>query len=122
MSANTASAQWPWPVFDPADLAKIGEKQAEAFNEAQRELSALIQETNEAWQSRAELERDMAGELTRKLSAAKTLPDVAGAYQEWIARHVELMAKDREKALANGQKFANAMSRLMPGNGPRPVS
>jgi hypothetical protein len=56
----------------------------------------------------------MAAALTSELSAAKTLPDAAAAYQKWMARHFELMAKDSQKLMESSQTFVTSMNRLLP--------
>lgn len=103
------------PVFNPADFTKLGQEQANALMEMQRELSKLIEQANADWLARIEVERELASELSSKLSAAKGLPDAAKAYQDWMARRVETMTKDSQKFFADSQKFVTSMNRLLSG-------
>jgi hypothetical protein len=114
MSANTSSTKWPPQVFDMAEFAKLGQEQSQALTEAQKEWTRLFQQANDDWRDRIALERNMAAELTGELTAARTLPDAAAAYQKWMARHFELMAKDSQKLMDSSQTFAASMSRLLP--------
>jgi hypothetical protein len=104
---------WTLPVFNPADFAKFGKQQADALMEMQQELSKLVEQANHDWLARVELERDMAADLSAKLSSAKSLPDAAKAYQEWMSRRMETMTKDGQKFLADSQKFMTSMNRFM---------
>lgn len=114
MSAVTSSTNWPPQVLDMTGFAIFGQKQSQALTEAQQEWTRLFQQANDDWRARIALERDMAAELTSELTAAKTLPDAAAAYQKWMTRHFELMAKDSQKLMESSQTFATSMSRLLP--------
>lgn len=104
-----------WPIFNPADFTKIGKEQADALTEVQKEFSGLIEQANADWLARVELERNLAAELTARLSAAKSLPDAAAAYQEWMSKRMETMSKDSQKFFADSQKFVASMSHFMAG-------
>jgi len=115
MSPNEPSMKWP--MFNPADFSKFGKEQAEALADIQKEFSKLIEQANVDWMARVELERELASELTSKLSSAKSLPDAAKAYQEWMARRMETMSKDSQKFFADSQKFVTSMNRFLSGGG-----
>jgi hypothetical protein len=110
------------PVFNPADLTRMGQDQANALMEMQRELTKLMEQANADWLARVEVERELASELTSKLSAAKGLPDAAKAYQDWMARRIETMTKDSQKFFADSQKFVTSMNRFLSGGGQRSSS
>lgn len=118
MSANEPSIKWP--MFNPADFAKFGKEQTEAISDMQKEFSKLLEQANADWMARVELERDLASDLTTKLSSAKTLPDAAKAYQEWMARRMETMSKDSQKFFADSQKFVSSMNRFLTSGGKGP--
>jgi hypothetical protein len=122
MSVENSSAKWPWQIFNTAEFSTFGQKQAQALTEVQKECAILLQQANEEWNARAALEREMATELTNRLSAARNLSDGVTAYQDWMARRFALMTKDGQTFLANSQKFMNSMSRLLPSGGGRDVS
>lgn len=114
MGEKESPTNLPWQIFNTAEFAKFGQMQTEALSNAQLELSNLLQEASEDWRSRAELERKLATELMSKLTTAKTLPDAAKAYQEWMVRRIDMVAKDGQKILADGQKYVSALSRFLP--------
>jgi hypothetical protein len=115
MSTNEHSPKWP--IFNPADFTKFGKQHADALADMQSEFSKLIEQANADWMTRVEHERELASELTAKLSSAKSLPDAAKAYQEWMARRMETMSKDSQKFFSDSQKFVTSMNRLMSGGG-----
>jgi Phasin protein len=117
MPSNEPSTKWMLPAFNPADFAKLGKEQADALLDMQQELSKLIEQANKDWLARAEVERDLASELATKLTAAKTLPDAAKAYQEWMSRRMETLTKDSQKFFADSQKFVGSMSRFLSNGG-----
>lgn len=115
MSPNEPSMKWP--MFNPADFTKFGKEQSDALADIQKEFSKLIEQANADWLARVELERELASELTAKLSSAKSLPDAAKAYQEWMGRRMETMSRDGQKFFADSQKFVSSMNRFMTSGG-----
>ena len=101
----------------PAKFAKFGGKQAETSMEMQKEVGGPFEQANRDWLARLEKERDLASELASKLSAAKSLPDVAKEYQEWMTQRMEMMAEDSHKFFADSQKFMNSAVGLMTKGG-----
>jgi len=117
MSPNEPASKWPMPMFNPADFTKFGKEQTEALSDMQKEFSKLIEQANADWLARIELERELASDLTTKLSSAKTLPDAAKAYQDWMARRMETMSKDGQKFFTDSQKFVTSMNRFLANGG-----
>jgi hypothetical protein len=100
----------------PGVPTEMFEKGIEAASNMQKELLSTIEEANREWLARMELERNLASELTSKLTSARSAPEAAAAYQEWMARRVQLMGEDSRKFVADCQKFVNATMRTF-GNG-----
>ncbi len=110
---TTASSQ----VFDPTQLIKFGQKQVDAFIEMQREFCNSVEQANRNWATRAELERDVTVECATKLLAAKTFPEAATAYEEWMSRRMTALADDSRKLFADGEKLTASASKLLWNNG-----
>lgn len=100
----------------PGVPTEMFEKGVEAACNMQKELLSTIEEANRDWMARMEVERNLATELTSKLTAARSAPEAATAYQEWMARRVQLLGEDSKKFVADCQKFVNATMRTF-GNG-----
>ncbi|HWV53117.1 hypothetical protein [Pseudorhodoplanes sp.] len=117
MSSSEPSTKWPMSMFNPADFTKLGMGQSEVIADMQKEFSKLIEQANADWMARIELERELASDLTAKLSSAKSLPEAAKAYQDWMARRMETMSKDSQKFFAESQKFVTSMNRFLANGG-----
>jgi predicted phage tail protein len=109
--------KWPMPMFNPADFTKLGKEQADALNDMQKEFAKLIEQANADWLARMEQERELASDLAAKLAAAKSLPDAAKAYQDWMGRRMETITKDSQKFFADSQKLVTSMNRFMSTGG-----
>jgi hypothetical protein len=48
----------------------------------------------------------LGSEFVAKLTAARSIPEVATAYQEWASRQMEMAAEDAKRIFADGQKLA----------------
>ena len=117
MAAKDTSTKSSPSNLGPAEFAKFGGKQAETLMEMQKELQSLVEQANRDWLARLEKERALASELAAKLSAAKSLPDVAQEYQEWMTQRMGMMVEDSQKFFADSQKFMNSAVRLMTKGG-----
>jgi hypothetical protein len=97
----------------PPELAAMGKKRLEEFVAMQTEQLEKLQEMNQSWFDRMQSEAALASEFTTKLTAARSLPEVAAVYQEWATRHMEMAAEDGKRFLADGQKLAETGARLL---------
>jgi hypothetical protein len=116
LMSKDSSTKTPLPGFDFADVGKLGQKQADAFLDMQRQLWNLVEEANRSWVARAQLERDLASDLANQLSAAKTLPDVAKVYQDWAGRRLQVLADDNRRLVADSQKLMSAATQFFSTN------
>jgi hypothetical protein len=112
MATEGTSKAQPSP-FDPAELAKLGQKQAAALTDVQKELYTLVEQANRDWITRTETERELAAQFTARLSAARSLPDAAQIYQEWMTKRMEMLAEDSRKFFADSQKLIQSSARLL---------
>ena len=115
--STTESTKWPLPMFNPADFTRLGKEQADALTDMQKEFSKLVEQANADWLARMELERELASDLATKLSTAKSLPDTAKAYQDWMGRRMETITKDSQKFFADSQKLVTTMNRFLSSGG-----
>ncbi len=58
-------------------------------------------------------EAALAAELSARLTEARSLPDVATAYQEWATRHMEAAAEDSKRVMAAIQELAETGRELL---------
>lgn len=113
MSSNDSASKSPMPGLDLAGVGGLSEKQAAAFMEMQRGIYSLVENANRNWIARAETERNLATELAVKLSNAKTFPDAAKAYQEWMTGRMQTLSADGQRFVADSQKLLNLATQFM---------
>jgi hypothetical protein len=97
------------------EFSAMGTKQLEQLVATQKDLLAKFQDANKVWLDRMQSEAALASEFTAKLTAARSMPEVAAAYQEWAQRHMEMAAEDAKRIFADGQKLADTGVRLLSG-------
>ena len=54
---------------------------------------------------RMQSEATMASEFSTKLTAARSIPEVATVYQKWATRRMEMAAEDAKRLFADSQKL-----------------
>jgi hypothetical protein len=63
--------------------------------------------------ARATSEVELGLKLSKKLSAAHSVPDAIAAYQEWLSEEMAARSEDANRLLSNGQKFMDTSTRLL---------
>jgi hypothetical protein len=82
----------------------------------QAKIFSTLAQINQDWFDRAKSETRLASELSAKLTAAHSVPDVTAAYQEWHSRRMRMIADDSRRFFSESQKFMAIDVRLL-GNG-----
>jgi hypothetical protein len=100
-------------------FAKVTESKAEEAMLIQWELWSLIEEARKDWLKLAEREAQLAAELTTNLSACKTAPEIAKAYQDWMSERLVMLNQDSQRLFAKGQKFMASAVTTIGGGIPR---
>ncbi len=79
----------------------------------QTEQLEKLQEVNRNWIDRMKSQAKLGSEFAAKLTAARSIPEVATAYQEWAGRQMEMAAEDAKRIFADGQKLAETGARFL---------
>jgi hypothetical protein len=112
----------------PVDLVDLGNKRLQALFDAQSKLVDTLPALSRDWMSCAQAERELSSELLAKLTAARSLPESARAYQEWLSRRMDMFADETRMLLADTQKLVDVGARMFAidapgiGNGAAPPS
>jgi hypothetical protein len=77
------------------------------------EFFNALQEMSRDWMGRATAEVELGLKLSKKLTAANSVPDALAAYQEWLSDEMSARAEDARLLMSNGQKIMDASSRLL---------
>jgi hypothetical protein len=72
-----------------------------------------LQEMSHDWMARATAEVELNLKLSKKLTAAHSVPDAVAAYQEWLSDEVGARADDARLLMSSGQKFMDVSSRFL---------
>jgi hypothetical protein len=97
----------------PAEFVEIGKKRVEAMMEIQQELFEVFQEINQAWFDRARSAATINSELIAKLTAARTVPETADAYQQCMGKRIEMLVEDGRRLFADSQKIVNLGTKFL---------
>jgi len=96
----------------PADLVDLGKKRLETLFEVQSKLVDTLPALSREWMSYAQAEQDLSSDLLAKLAAARSLPESAKVYQEWLSRRMDMLAEETRRLLADTQKLVDVGARL----------
>jgi hypothetical protein len=115
-SSDSSPSMGILPNLLSPNFAAMWTKSAENFSATQKEWMETLEHANRNWVARLEAEAKLGSEFGARVASAKAIPEAAAAYQEWLTRRMELLSKEWQKALEDGQKFVNACTRIA-GNG-----
>ena len=77
------------------------------------EFFNALQEMSRDWMEHATAEVELGLKLSKKLTAAHSVPDAVAAYQEWLNEEMGARAEDARLLMSSGQKFMDASSRFL---------
>lgn len=95
---------------------QIGEtekKMSDAALAAQSQFVKALEEMSREAMSCATAEIERGLKLSKKLSAAHSIPDAVAAYQEWLSEEMNARTEDARRFMAHGQKFMSAGTRAV---------
>jgi hypothetical protein len=79
----------------------ITRQNIETFGALQKQLL----DANHEWVAFLTEEAELASNLSKKMTTAKSIPDATAAYQELISRQMELMTQQAKIIFENTQEF-----------------
>jgi hypothetical protein len=101
------------PNLIPPELAAMGKTRLDELVAVQAQQLEKLREISRNWFDRMQSEAALAAELATKLTAVRSVPEVATAYQEWVTRHMEIAAEDAKRIFADAQKLAETGAQLL---------
>ena len=93
-------------------IAEAEKRTDDATHQAPDEFARTFEEMSRAVMSRATTEMELGVKLTQRLGAARSLPDVVSAYQEWLSEEMNARSEDARQFMSNSQKFVTASTRF----------
>jgi hypothetical protein len=104
----------PFGLIPPAFIT-MGRKQIHECVKAHSELVDRFQEVNRSWLDHLRSEADLSTEFASKITAARSIPDVAALLLEWNKRHMEMAKVDAKHVLADTQSMMEVGARFVAG-------
>jgi Phasin protein len=101
------------PNLIPPEFSAMGQKRLDELVAAQTHQFEKLAEIGRNWFERMQSEAALASELATKLTAARSVPEVATAYQEWGTRQMERAAEDAKRVFSEAQKLAESGAQLL---------
>ena len=89
----------------------ITRQNIETFGALQKQLL----DANHEWLAFLNEEAELASNLSKKMTTAKSIPDATAAYQELISRQMELMTQQAKIIFENTQEFTKTCMHVASG-------
>ena len=114
--SDVAGTESAWlPDLIPSEFATMGKKSFEELAEIQTDLFAEMQQANLSWIDSMQKRVKLASEFGAKLTAARSVPETATAFQDWFSRRMNIAADDAQHILTDSQKIMDTGKRLLSG-------
>jgi hypothetical protein len=81
----------------------------------QKRLLDVLNKANHEWVTFLSEEAELASNLSKKMTTAKSIPDATAAYQELISRQIELMTRQAKIIFQNTQEFTKTCMQVVSG-------
>jgi hypothetical protein len=113
MSETIGQAEQPAMKIPGADelaarLADLGKRQFETFTKAQAQMFDALQDWNRDCLAIARAETLLASNAASKLMAARSIPELATAYQQWLTEQTDMLGENNKHFIADSQKLMEA--------------
>jgi hypothetical protein len=90
----------------------------EELARTETELLEMFRKSNQEWSERLQTEINLFSELGAKLSAARSIPELAAAYQSYASQRVAMAGEDARHLFEDCQTLARTGARLWTTNWP----
>jgi hypothetical protein len=100
------------PNFFPTEFIAIVRKRIEELTKAQTELFAKLQDANQRWMDRWQTEGNLFSEFSTKLTAARSLPEAATAYQDLAGQQLQMVSEDTKQLFADTRALMETGARV----------
>lgn len=86
-------------------FGEIGARSFTAGLRLQQEMLDVLSDIGREWFARATSEAEVALKLPNKLTAARSLPDVFSAYQEWLGEWMNKFGEDSGRFVSDSRRI-----------------
>jgi hypothetical protein len=96
----------------------VGKEQTDAMLRMQKELLDAYEQASRAWLARVKSEVDLWSELATKLTGTHSTSEAMGAYQECVAKRMQMAAEDGRRLSDDCQKVMQMITRSLSNGWP----
>jgi hypothetical protein len=96
------------PGFAMPSFTALGIAPMQALAGMPAALMATIQDINRHWLGHMQSHASLTTNLASRLTAAHSMPDAIGAWQDWATRHMELAGEEMRCFYADAQGLASS--------------
>ena len=100
----------------------VGKEQTEVMLRMQKELLDAYEQASRAWLARVKSEEDLWSEFATKLTGTHSTSEAMGAYQQCIAKRMQMAAEDGRRLSDDGQKLMQTITRSLSNGWPTTAS
>jgi hypothetical protein len=105
----------------PEYLSDIAKQNIEKFSAIQTQFLDALNQANRAWLDCLNKAVEVNSNLSRKMTMAKSLPEVTAAYQEWTTKQLDLLMAETKMIFGHTQDFAKTYTEIVGGKIPSTV-
>ena len=105
---STESTMSPGTDALTVQLAEFGKEQIETITKAQAQMFDALQDWNRDCLAHAKAETVLASHAATKLMAARTIPELASAYEEWLIERTDMLGEENKHFIADSHKLMEA--------------
>ena len=101
----------------PEHLSDIARQNIEWLGAIQKQLLDVLSNANHEWVTflNENEEAELASNLSKKMTTAKSIPDATAAYQELIGQQMELMTQQAKIIFENTQEITKTCMQVVSG-------
>jgi hypothetical protein len=92
------------------ELLKLSEAQTNAIIDMQKRFLGACEEMGRAWLARVKSETELWSDLANEIQEARSIPDALSAYQQGMARRLQMAVDDGRRLAEDSQHLVSVMT------------
>jgi hypothetical protein len=98
------------PTLGTEELLKLSEAQTNALIDMQRKFLGACEEMGRAWLARVKSETELWSDLANEIQGARSIPDALSAYQQGMARRLQMAVDDGRRLAEDSQHLVSVIT------------
>ena len=106
------------PTDRSIPMFKMGKEQTDAMVGVQKELLEAYEQASRVWLARVQSEVDLWSSLANRLTATRSAPEALEAYQECVAKRMQMAADDGRRLFEECQNVTQKITQSLSNGWP----